>query len=256
MNINERYQMIDLSFWYPILCRIGIKMPRTHVVFTDVELAHLLDGVTPKGFDYFVKNLICAMDDIGYPCFLRTGHMSNKHDWKNSCYITKESKIGFHITNLIEISYIVNIAGLPLPYSTWVVREIIPTKPLFYAFHGQMPIIKEARVFIRDGKVQCYHPYWPTEAFVEETNNEWGKHITELHSFAIGKIIKTANKIAQYFSGYWSIDFLQDSTGDWWVIDMALGDYSYHYPGCIKDGEKPLKPISTGAFTDSDWRTS
>ncbi|KKN09499.1 hypothetical protein LCGC14_1045840, partial [marine sediment metagenome] len=38
--------------------------------------------------------------------------------------------------------------------------------------------------------------------------------------------------VAKLFDGYWSLDWSMDHAGNWWVIDMAEGDRSYHWPDC------------------------
>lgn len=33
---------------------------------------------------------------------------------------------------------------------------------------------------------------------------------------------------------YWSADLLRDVYGTWWLTDMALGQHSYHFEGCVR----------------------
>lgn len=231
--IPEQEALTNLAYWYPILQTICMRVPKTIIVHRGtVELLHLLDGNIPKGFDRFEQSLRAAMDDIGYPCFLRTGMTSDKHDWKNTCYITEEANLKAHITALVEASCMANIAGLPFNYDFWVVRKLIPTKPVITYFNG-MPIAMEVRAFIKDGKMQCVHPYWPAEVF-ENADDDIKQKVQRLQVLPDQKdeLYQMIAYIGRYFSGHWSVDFLQDDKGKWWCTDMATGERSYHYPKC------------------------
>ncbi|MCK5016405.1 MAG: hypothetical protein KAS32_04960, partial [Candidatus Peribacteraceae bacterium] len=121
-------QLNSLVYWYPILQEIRIPTPKTVIVHSGLcELGIMSDGKLPEGWEVFKKKLKQAMDEIGYPCFLRTGQMSNKHNWKRSCLINKPSDIQSHVTDLVETSYIANIAGSPFRFDFWVVRELLET---------------------------------------------------------------------------------------------------------------------------------
>lgn len=223
----------NLSFWFPLLQQIGMRVPETYIIHRNgAELESLLDGIKPKNINFFLSDLQKAIDKVGYPCFLRTGATSNKHDWVNSCFVTKTSTLINHVANLVEASFMANIAGLPFNYDYWVVRKMIETKPITTYFN-KMPIAREIRAFIKDGKTQCVHPYWPEEALSKVEK----KLIVELQVIPEegDEIYLMIDYIAKHFSGYWSVDFLQDVDGKWWCTDMAVGQRSYHFPDCTKN---------------------
>lgn len=228
----------SLAYWFPVLEKIGMRVPKTIIVHTGgVQILKLLDDEMPDGYMQFHKRLLDAIKTIGFPCFLRTGMMSDKHSWKDSCYITAESDLKKHLYTIIETSTMANIAEYPFDTSFWVVRELIPTMPIFHAFHGKMPITKERRIFIREGKVLCNHPYWPDEAFesYKERIPEYTAKMKELQSLPEDEereLNLMAAYIGRFFKGFWSIDFLQASDGRWWCTDMAVGERSYHFPNC------------------------
>jgi len=58
---------------------------------------------------------------------------------------------------------------------------------------------------------------------LKDMNKETPLEQCELHT--------TASKIAQVFDGYWSIDFCRARNGQWYCIDMAEGNRSWH-PKC------------------------
>src|ERR1700732_2050356 len=91
-----------LSYWFPILEKGGIPVPKTQIIDTQVRLSELLDGKTPKGWKGFIAGLQLAIKEIGLPCFLRTGQGSGKHQWKDTCFIDASSNISHHIGRLVE----------------------------------------------------------------------------------------------------------------------------------------------------------
>ena len=225
---------INMAYWLPVINQIGMRTPKTILVHTgDTELGVLTDGGTPKNYAAFLERLRLAVDQIGTPCFLKTGLLSNKHGWKRSCYLTDKKNLKSHIYSLVETSFIANISGLPLDYSIWAVRELIKTNPLFTAFHGDMPITKERRIFIKDGKLICNHPYWTGRAFKKgDATKEQMKELQSIMPTERKELKLMAEYVGRYFKDYWSVDFLQDVDKNWWLIDMATGQRSYHWDSC------------------------
>ncbi len=41
-----------------------------------------------------------------------------------------------------------------------------------------------------------------------------------------------AQKVADLFDGYWSVDFAMGKDSKWYLLDMALGDDSFHWLEC------------------------
>ena len=243
VNDYEQENKNNMAYWFPLLKQIRMRVPKTMLVDTgNCELGVLTDGKKPKNIDGFIDRIIGAINEIGgCPCFLRTGMTSNKHDWKDSCFIESVDRryLINHIANMVEHSFIANIGGLPFDYSLWAVREMIPTKPLFYAFND-MPITKERRVFTKSGKVVCNHPYWPKEAF-ENTKIKGKIDMTELDYLSDkdeNELKLMGEYVGRYFTGYWSMDFLQSIDGRWWLTDMAVGERSFHYPDCKKEAKE------------------
>jgi len=225
----------NMSYWFPLLKQIGMRVPKTIMVdSSDCKLGVLADGKRPYGYNPFAKRLKSAINEIGLPCFLRTGMTSDKHSWKDTCYIDNldDKYLISHVANLVEHSCLANIAGLPFDYSIWAVRELIPTKPIFTHFNS-MPIVKERRMFINKGKVICNHPYWPREAFGQNGISKVNlQKLQRLGKKDEKELELMAKYVGRWFTGYWSVDFLQDKNGLWWLTDMAVGGRSYHYPNC------------------------
>jgi len=226
----QRDPLTDMAYWLPLVQKAGVPIPPTVLVKTEVDLIHLLDGNEPPGFDGFMQKLQGAVQTIGLPCFLRTGYLSGKHDWKDMCHLTDLAKLGAHVYRLVEWSAIVDLWGFST--TTWAVREMIPARAWFYAFWGEMPITREVRVFFRDDEIEHWQPYWPPHSIKEPDNPNWESLLKECNTITeedLATVFNLTHQLMEEFSGYWSCDWLQDVNGKWFMIDMAVGDRSFKW---------------------------
>lgn len=239
MNRNLKYNC--LTYWYPKICDV-VPTPRTITHRTTVNLLQVLAGVKTAEYHEFIDILGKAADHFGYPCFLRTGHTSGKHEWVNTCFLQSRSWLEHHVYELIEYSEMASILGLPI--DVWVVRELLPTKPLGTAFLG-MPICKEFRVFVDDGEVMCWHPYWPKEAF-RKSVPEWYDDLCKIEDADKQIVLDYAVKAGKVLGGAWSVDVLHTEQG-WYVTDMAKAEDSWHWPDCPNGkGRTPIRTTEAG----------
>lgn len=231
----------SITYWLPILNKYGVKCPRTIIVHGYINYPpHLMD------MDYFSEpefvplcnRIAQAATQIGYPCFIRSGQTSNKHDWMESCFLTKSEDIPKHIVNIAEHSVMADPMGNFPPCDFWAVREVIETTPIFHAF-SQMPIVSERRFFVEDGKILCHHPYWPEEAFeYEEVDKSLIEKVNEFLKEDEEKLLPIVELIGEKIGGSWSVDMLKDKKGDWWCTDMAVAADSYHWKGCKNEPQE------------------
>lgn len=231
LRLMEEKRKSCLSRWYPLIKDI-IPTPKTWFIKSEVDLCELWNGITPEGFNGLVLAIQHLAQVIGTPCFLRSGMTSNKHDWENSCYLPDAGyeTIASHIKNIVEFSGMVD-----LPMDVWVVRELLPTLAPFKAFYGNMPITRERRYFINNGKVVCHYAYWPKESLENKTTKRtWENKLYWLNleqDFEIKQLTLLSEKIAGVIKGFWSVDWLYTKNG-WYLTDMAVGESSYHSPEC------------------------
>lgn len=226
-----------LSYWFPILEKAGLPVPKTKIIETDVDLLELLENGKPAGFDDFMVEMHAAAIEMGYPIFLRTGQTSGKHDWKHTCYVESSSVLAQHVLNLTEFSAMADFFGLD--YSVWVIREFLELEHYFTAFEG-MPVAREFRCFIKDGECICKHPYWPPDSIKnpsEDNWQEWMMFLNGLGSTTEHKLNQILSKAAPLFDGAWSIDLAHLRTGGFVITDMAEADRSFHWPGCPNEPE-------------------
>lgn len=226
----------SLLYWYPRIKNLSIRTPKTEIIelkIPHLELIKVVDGKSDL-LNQYMNEIKIKAKIIGYPLFMRTDELSNKHDWKNSCYVEKEEDLISHIYNLIECSFIVDIMGIPI--RAIILREYIPMKNLFKAFRGEMPVNPEIRFFIKDGKVLCWHWYWIEDAIIFPSDEFWKEKLNREKKLTEVSELEELNKytkiIAKRFKGYWSVDFCKSKENQWILIDMALGHKSWHPDDC------------------------
>lgn len=219
-----------LSFWYPPIAKAGLPVPETIILKREEGLEDLIDGKLPNGWGEFMEALEAATRKLGPPVFLRTGHGSDKHNWEDTCYVTGVDDLEQHVYNLVEWSVLADIMGMPT--DVWAVRKLIDTEPIFHAFRGRMPITREFRLFVRDGKIRHTQPYWPLEAIENPSDANWRELLTLASKLwpqdaALRELAIEA--VEAVGGGYWSVDFLRDRYGKAWLTDMAEGERSFRY---------------------------
>lgn len=233
-----------LSYWFPRISDAGLLVPKTIIVRSPGdgwELAKMLDGKKPSGFDGFIREVTAAAESIGFPIFLRTGMGSGKHQWKDCCYVAKRKDLVQHVYNLVEWSHCVDLMGLP--HDVWAVREMLLTSPIGVCErYGGMPVCREFRFFVDGGNVLCGHFYWPLDSlneggFAADVAEGWYDEFCRLpDDYDLNTL---ASKAGAAVGGSWSIDILETKRG-WMIIDMALAAVSWHWPGCPNNPRNEL----------------
>jgi len=238
--------------WWPVVSELPILTPRTVIVrapradfFDQVVMALGGEGNGPSDWGTYIDSLCAAAAELGYPVFMRTDLFSGKHSWERTCYVPDAASIAEHLSRLIEDAQLVDILGLPT--HAIVVREMLDLNARFRAFWGHMPIAIERRYFIRDGKVVCHHPYWPEEALAELEGSaapdvpNWRDILRKMNvelPDEIAHLTECSQIVAAALPGFWSVDFARDRQHNWWLIDMAEGEQSWH-PGHAGDEREP-----------------
>lgn len=243
--INNKSSML---YWWPLVKDVPVPKPETVVVETGyTALVGMLDGKPLP--DNVRKRILATARQIGYPLFVRTDQASGKFDWKSACFVESEEKLFRNIYNIVEFNELADLMGLRP--EALVFRKYIPLEAGFKAFYGGMPVAKERRYFIRDGKVECHHPYW-----VEDAISKWWRRAKEVAAVRPDKIeplpenwkeilakvnretpeevellTSYAEENGKVIDGYWSVDFAMGKDGVWYFIDMAEGEKSWH-PEC------------------------
>lgn len=226
--MNKILNKNSMLHWYPMVKNLPIPQPKTEIVLTKDRWWDILDGHPLPPGD--IRTLEEAIQEMGYPVFIRTDLASAKHRFLKGSFIEKVEDIPRCLYNLVEANAIRDLF-----FSSIVIREFLLLNSTFQAFEG-LPIAKERRYFIIDGKVACHHPYWTEEAiqFRGQEPKDWRALLGYINHETSGEIeflTAYAEQIPSVIEGNWSVDFAQDINGKWWLIDMALAEESWH-PAC------------------------
>lgn len=223
-----------MLYWWSRIKDLSIPQPKTIIVpVHTLDLLGFVDsGIPLRGVESKLK---AVGVEIGYPLFLRTDVLSNKHDWENSCYVKQEQDLLDHIRALAYMNFAV---FAPAP-SALVFREYIPLASQFTAFWGNLPIAPERRYFVRDGVVQCHHPYWPVDTIQNPSVPNWAELLAGMNRQSAMEVLFLtgyAQCAGKALGGYWSVDFALARGNKWFLIDCAEGEKSYHWEGCRHAG--------------------
>ncbi len=249
----------SMLVWYPLI-KDELPTPKTVMIEVDPEyIIEYLDG--KNNLEKYRKEIELKANNIGYPLFLRTDQTSDKHSWKDTCYVENPDDLFKHLYRICEFSYMADMIGLQV--KAVVLREFLQLKSIFKAFSG-MPVAREFRCFATDGKIDCIHPYWFEEAIEfrwdKDKLNKAKKGLSvdeqiaiydkapEPHNWRIKldamnvlwqteRLIITSmvEKASKLVGGSWSIDVCNTTDNKWYITDMAIAEQSYHHPHKVKE---------------------
>ena len=238
----------SMLYWWPKIKDLDIPQPKTN--FVNVNTDEILEVLNRKQDTIPQEKEIRELaDSSGYPVFVRSDHLSAKHSWKDTCYVPDSDSLMSHIYRIAEDSLMMSMMGELGPNAIFV-REFIPLDMAGFTAFEDFPVSKEVRCFVRNGVLECVHPYWFDDA-VSEVNNtvkkigtgepvsqeHWKKMLAEMNVLTdkdTADIERDVKTVATKFDGYWSVDFAKGTDEKWYLIDMARGEMSFHLAGCEK----------------------
>lgn len=233
MENEQKITKDSMLYWYPKIKDLKIFQPRTEII--PIKWTWDKTGNHIEISDRLFEKVKKQAQKFSFPVFIRGDQTSCKHDWKDTCFVEKLKDLRFHISNLIMGSINVDVFG-GVPCDAIAIREFVPMQNLFTAFFGKMPVNPEIRFFVKDGKVKCWHWYWIEDAIFGASTKNWKKLIQienqKISSEELLQMHADAHKVGKNFEGYWSIDFCKTKKGDWYLIDMATGERSWHPKEC------------------------
>lgn len=218
-----------LTYWYPKIKNLpGVLTPQTFIYpLHFLDQISLLDGKVPDAVKKVIEQITQDLPQLGTPFFLKNSLFSGKHNWNNTCFVHNPQELLNHIGALTDFAYCVDCGDS----SFLIARSLIKTSAPFTAFNG-MPVTRERRYFIQDGKVVFHHPYWPPFSIKDPSIPNWEPELAKLNTEPLHEIQELkllAETVGQVLPGYWSVDFLQGTDGKWYLIDMAEGDKSFRW---------------------------
>jgi hypothetical protein len=222
--------------WAPAVASAGVSAPDTVMVPLSFDLQEaMLEGMDiPDEFQSNIDDIVKAVammgEKHGFPVFIKTSFVSNKHEWLKTCCLASADRE----TVIQHVERIVGFQGFSdyLVSSSLLVRQMLETHAEFHAFDGQMPVTQEFRFFASKGKVEGYQAYWPEHSIKGQNPSvaDWSERlekISKLGAKDLAKLIEMAANVTRRLEGEWSVDFLKDRHGKWWLIDMAEGSRSF-----------------------------
>lgn len=228
----DKISKTSMLYWWDKVKGLEIPIPKTEIIEIPFEhLIKLLDGDPLP--DKYIPEVFYKANKVGYPLFLRTDMGSAKHSWEHTCYVQEEKELFRHIWSLIDNTLAMGMFG-ELDPNALVFREFLRLDHSFTAFSG-LPISCERRYFVRDGLVQCHHPYWIHDALVgswkQPSIRNWEEELVIINDEQpkeITLLTEYTSKVGAVLDGYWSVDFAKSIDNIWYLIDMAEGDKSWH----------------------------
>ena len=273
-EVKERIKLARQSsmlHWWPKISELPIPQPATYCIQVDHKVMYQVLEEGGKLPPHLVPEVQRHCDNAGYPVFIRTDQLSGKHGWKDTCYVERREDLSRHIYALVEETAMADMMQ-DISFGALFVRNFLKLKTAFTAFYGNMPINREVRCFVRDGKLECKHGYWFEKVFEREEvrAKDTDDHVARLREAGIGSAFREGktglpadwrdqlkklntltaddNQTIQEYAGlvgaqfpgeYWSVDFAQGENGTWYLIDMARGELSWHVTPCPHVREEP-----------------
>lgn len=244
LDEEELRNQSSMRYWWPRLEDVNIPKPETIEIDAtkqEIELGELPNGEMDLLTCYWPENMDDVRDAVeqvnGPPAFLRTDQASNKHGMDGGSRIDSLEDVDQNVWNVVEHNKMAGMFGLP--YDRFYVREWLDLEHYFTAFRGT-PIAVELRFFLYEGEVHSCGFYWPKDAIRRPSIDDWEEKHMWLRDSAFAKgthdrVRRYAEAVAEEFSeGYWSADFALTENGEWYCIDMARGEVSWHPDECEK----------------------
>lgn len=212
---------IDMAYWFPKLRELDVPVPESQ----PIPLERQEEG-PPEWDTDFVSEVV---ENLGGEAFARSGFKSAQMHLHEGSYIQSPNpeEVDRTLTALLSQHFMM---GMPLGKHLWV-REWLDVNHCHYSRDNLVP---ETRAFIRDGEVVCHHPRLegfedhPDHREVAEELIEGGWNPREPAEYErdveIQDLNEYAQRVAEAFDGdgWWSVDFVMDTDGNWWLTDMAL----------------------------------
>jgi len=230
----------SMDYWWPRLAEVDVPTPDTR----RIEIRNW-DEATEFHEDLPMQDIPmgtltnCIKDVGGPPAFLRTDQASAKHFMEKASRVTSTDgdDLYDYVFELLTQNELAGFSGLP--WRSIYVREWLPLWSDYSAFRGTA-IAPEVRVFVLEGEVRQSGFYWPKDAIKQPNIDDWEKRHDRTRKMALnshrqGVVTRYAETLADEFdSGYWSVDFALTENDQWYCIDMARGEVSWHPDSCDK----------------------
>ena len=236
MDTFEKVQAQNsMDHWWPRLRDTDVPTPET-VRLGIEETTEFQDGLALPLPDE--DALTYAIRSVGGPpAFLRSDLTSTKHDMGKGSRVEDTDRAIAHVAGIVEEHHLA--WGMPMPESYYV-REWLDLFHHYtawaYDHHDYpTPVAAEVRYFINEGEIHDAGFYWPEDAITRPDRDDW----QDLHQNLVRVTHDARHRLGphleavceEFDTGYWSVDFALTEDRDWYCIDMARGEFSWHPEG-------------------------
>lgn len=210
---------LDMAYWYPRVRGLDVPTPESKPLPIERQ-----ENGPPKWDEGRGVEIV---EQFGGEAFVRSGYKSAQHQLEEGSHIRAPTIEEFDRT-LLELASQHVMMQMPMGESFWI-REWLDLNFCHYSRHNLVP---EVRAFVRDGEVVCHHPRLEgfddhddhrklVEEFIE---NAWPTELGDGYYRDHEGLEVYAQRVANTFDGdgWWSVDFVMDTNGNWWLTDMAL----------------------------------
>jgi hypothetical protein len=221
---------IKLSYWYPQLPN-SVPTPET-TILSDTPLEkysseigreltpdQMREVVTPE----LVERVRNAVTD------LPTDKAHIRTDWKSSLFGSDGGSViqSLELEHVIEQLHHLRTSAImnDFPVDTIIIREHLDLDPVYRTSYGS-DLYPEVRFLVEEGSV--------LDGFVDIYPHDFIGASETKQEDVIGEVQTTldadynllenhAKSVAETFSdSSWSVDFIQDASGEWYCTDMAI----------------------------------
>jgi len=258
---------LSMKTWYPTLDETSaptpdtvlINLPNSQIKYLhmskDELAALLLSEDTDSKLDFygrpdvsFEKIQACIHSDFGGgPVFLRSFYKSARHlgDAAGKIEDNTTSSIKDTLAELFDDHLMQKMPhGRGIAIREYLDIDFKPGRGS-NVINADETFHPEVRFFIEDGEILYHYPRMNKDRFEHEFGNLelYREQVTRIED-AIPELAEYAEDIADAFTPHsWSVDFLMDTTGDWYCTDMAVNglywnekDSEWHNLSAHEDG--------------------
>jgi len=257
----EPQEYLHVFDYYDLLNQIeNVNQPETQFIFIDngkfyyelFQLTHCEIKTLSKECKQYLKEKFNSIT-LKKPFFMRAGTTSAKKKFYKSCIVKTFKDFIKSITDHLEIF---EMAGWGHSDNIFCARELLPIKKFGINAMDKLPLTTEIRIFATPEKITGQFDYWEKDACLENakmdlkymhprpsSTEEYNKRMQD-YKIKLDKVYpiaynidlvdlcyltEKAIQIASKLNGHYSIDFLKDKHGKWWLIDLAPAEKSYYF---------------------------
>lgn len=228
------------TYWLPLITEAGLPVPQTvSIPYDHRAMVGVISGEAWDGYEALTEAITEAAMKIGLPVFLRTDMGSAKHNGPVAYKLNRAERFAIApvLRDLVEDQELKFWLEADATPQAILVREFLDLDAAFEAFGWRQnpghPIAREWRLFATADGVECEHFYWPAHAIEEHRPSveNWRDLLAEMASepppVELADWAVRAAAVCDALPA-WSVDFAEDSSGRWWLIDMADAARSWH----------------------------